>query len=102
MCEDRVAQNALYLLGDCYVRLGRKKEARSMFQQASKMNFDAKIFIYVQYFFIAQRIEKTRLIMYDRRVLWIPARLQEFMKGTKQSIPMSKEFKDFKEFLMKE
>ena len=32
----------------------------------------------------------------------IPQRLQEFMKGTKQSIPMSKEFKDFKEFLMKE
>ena len=31
----------------------------------------------------------------------IPQRLQEFMKGTKQSIPMSKEFKDFKEFLMK-
>lgn len=43
VCEDSVAQNALYLLGDCYVRLGRKKEARSMFQQASKMNFDAKI-----------------------------------------------------------
>ena len=32
----------------------------------------------------------------------IPQRLQEFMKGTKQSIPMSKDFKDFKEFLMKE
>ena len=32
----------------------------------------------------------------------IPQRLQEFMKGTKQSIPMSKEFKDFKEFLLKE
>ena len=32
----------------------------------------------------------------------IPQRLQEFMKGTKQSIPMSKEFKDFKAFLMKE
>ena len=31
----------------------------------------------------------------------IPQRLQEFMKGTKQSIPMSKEFKDFKEFLLK-
>ena len=30
----------------------------------------------------------------------IPQRLQEFMKGTKQSIPMSKDFKDFKEFLM--
>ena len=32
----------------------------------------------------------------------IPQRLQEFMKGTKQSIPMSKDFKDFKELLMKE
>ena len=32
----------------------------------------------------------------------IPQRLQEFMKGTKQGIPMSKDFKDFKEFLMKE
>ena len=31
----------------------------------------------------------------------IPQRLQEFMKGTKQSIPMSKDFKDFKEFLLK-
>ena len=31
----------------------------------------------------------------------IPQRLQEFMKGTKQSIPMTKDFKDFKEFLMK-
>ena len=32
----------------------------------------------------------------------IPQRLQEFMKGTKQSIPMSKDFNDFKAFLMKE
>ena len=32
----------------------------------------------------------------------IPARLQAFMKGTKQSIPMSKEFSDFKNFLMKQ
>jgi threonine synthase len=30
----------------------------------------------------------------------IPARLQAFMKGTKQSVPMSKEFCDFKDFLM--
>lgn len=43
VCEDSVAQNAMYVLGDCYVRLGRKKEARSMFQQSSKMNFDPKI-----------------------------------------------------------
>ena len=43
VCEDSVAQNALYVLGDCYVRLDRKKEARSMFQQASKMNYNARI-----------------------------------------------------------
>lgn len=30
----------------------------------------------------------------------IPARLKAFMQGTKQSIPMSKDFKDFKDFLM--
>jgi len=30
----------------------------------------------------------------------IPERLAEFMKGTKQSVPMSKDFKDFKAFLM--
>lgn len=32
----------------------------------------------------------------------IPAKLQAFMKGTKQSVPMSKEFADFKQFLMAE
>ncbi len=32
----------------------------------------------------------------------IPQRLQAFMKGTKQSIPMSKEFSDFKAYLMNE
>ncbi len=30
----------------------------------------------------------------------IPAKLQAFMKGTKQSVPMSKEFCDFKDYLM--
>lgn len=30
----------------------------------------------------------------------IPARLAEFMKGTKQSVPMTKNFEDFKQFLM--
>ena len=42
-CNDSVAQNALYILGDTYLKLGRKKDARSMFLGASKMNFDAKI-----------------------------------------------------------
>lgn len=32
----------------------------------------------------------------------IPAKLQAFMKGTKLSIPMSKDFADFKAFLLKE
>jgi len=32
----------------------------------------------------------------------IPAKLQAFMKGTKQSIPMSKEFADFKAYLLAE
>lgn len=32
----------------------------------------------------------------------IPGRLQEFMKGTKKSVEMTKNFDDFKEFLMKQ
>ncbi len=32
----------------------------------------------------------------------IPARLQEFMKGTKQSVEMTKEFTDFKAYLMQQ
>ena len=32
----------------------------------------------------------------------IPSKLQEFMKGTKQSIPMAKDFASFKAYLMKE
>ncbi len=32
----------------------------------------------------------------------IPARLQEFMKGTKQSVEMTKEFADFKAYLMQQ
>lgn len=42
-CTDSVAQNALYVLGDVDIQLGRKNEARSMFLQASKMDFDARI-----------------------------------------------------------
>ncbi|MDE5739035.1 MAG: threonine synthase [Bacteroidaceae bacterium] len=33
-------------------------------------------------------------------ILEIPAKLQAFMKGTKQSIPMSKDFVDFKAYLL--
>lgn len=32
----------------------------------------------------------------------IPTKLQAFMKGTKQSIPMEKAFESFKGYLMKE
>ena len=32
----------------------------------------------------------------------IPAKLQAFMKGTKQSVPMSKDFADFKAYLMQQ
>ena len=32
----------------------------------------------------------------------IPERLQNFMKGQKQSVPMSKDFADFKQYLMKQ
>lgn len=42
-CNDSVAQNALYTLGDAYVRLGRKMDARSMFLQASKMEFNKQV-----------------------------------------------------------
>ena len=43
VCTDSVAQNALYALGDCYVRLGDKPKARSSFLQASQMDFDKAI-----------------------------------------------------------
>jgi threonine synthase len=32
----------------------------------------------------------------------IPAKLAAFMNGTKESVPMTKNFADFKAFLMKE
>ena len=43
VCTDSVAQNALYALGDCYVRLGDKQKARSSFLQASQMKYDKAI-----------------------------------------------------------
>lgn len=42
-CVDSVAQNALYVLGDAYCKLGRKLDARSVFLQASQMDFNASI-----------------------------------------------------------
>ena len=40
-CDDSVAQNAMYTLGDIYLKLGRKRDAMSMFLGASKMNYNA-------------------------------------------------------------
>lgn len=42
-CDDSVAQNALYVLGDCYLKMGQKKDASSAFLQASKMNYSSHI-----------------------------------------------------------
>ena len=42
-CNDSVAQHAMYVLGDVFIKLGRKADARSMFQQASTMDFDTKV-----------------------------------------------------------
>ncbi len=42
-CNDSVGQSALYVLGDCYVRLGRKRDARSAMLQASRMDYSAAI-----------------------------------------------------------
>lgn len=42
-CVDSVAQHALYILGDVYVKLNKKNEARSMFLQASQLKFDKQI-----------------------------------------------------------
>ena len=43
LCHDSVAQNALYVLGDCYLHLNRKMDARSVFLQASQMDYSAKV-----------------------------------------------------------
>ncbi|MBK9732890.1 MAG: tetratricopeptide repeat protein [Chitinophagaceae bacterium] len=38
--DDSLGQNALYLMGDCYLKTGEKSNARLAFEQASRMNFD--------------------------------------------------------------
>lgn len=43
LCVDSVAQNALYILGDVYLKMNDKDKARSMFLQSSQMKFDAEI-----------------------------------------------------------
>lgn len=47
----------------------------------------------------AKFLEKVEAILQTK--VEIPERLQEFMKGTKQSVPMSKEFYDFKNYLLR-
>lgn len=42
-CDDSVAQNSLYLLADSYLHLGKKRDAASMFLQASKMKYNPQI-----------------------------------------------------------
>lgn len=39
--NDSLGQNAMYLLGDCYLKTNRKNEARLAFESASKMEADA-------------------------------------------------------------
>lgn len=43
VCEDSIAQNALYTLGDIYLKQNKKDAARSVFLQASRMNFNKTI-----------------------------------------------------------
>ena len=47
----------------------------------------------------AKFLETVEDIIADK--VTIPAKLQEFMKGEKQSMPLSKEFADFKAYLLK-
>ena len=47
----------------------------------------------------AKFLETVEGIIADK--VTIPAKLQEFMKGEKQSLPLSKEFADFKAYLLK-
>ncbi|MBI1184528.1 tetratricopeptide repeat protein [bacterium] len=41
--EDSLGQNVSYLLGDCYLHLDQKMEARNSFQFASNLNFDESL-----------------------------------------------------------
>ncbi len=41
--DDSIAQNALYTLGDTYIKLGRKGDARTCFKSASDMTYNSKI-----------------------------------------------------------
>jgi len=41
--DSKMGQNALYNLADCYIRLGRKDQARNAFGAVSRMNYDPVI-----------------------------------------------------------
>jgi TolA-binding protein len=41
--EDGLAQNALYHMADCYVKLGEKDKARTAFRKAAEMSYDMDI-----------------------------------------------------------
>lgn len=41
--QTALGQNAMFLLGQCYVKIEKKAEARTAFLQASRMNFDKAI-----------------------------------------------------------
>lgn len=43
VCDDSIAQNALNILGDIYLKQGNKDAARSMFLQASRMDYNPQI-----------------------------------------------------------
>ncbi|TVR76352.1 MAG: outer membrane protein assembly factor BamD [Chitinophagaceae bacterium] len=39
--EDSLGQQAMYILGDCYLKIGDKSASRNAFQQASRLDFDS-------------------------------------------------------------
>jgi TolA-binding protein len=41
--DDSLAQNAMYQMGDCYIKLMQKQKALNAFKKASKLNFDETI-----------------------------------------------------------
>ena len=56
--------------------------------------------VFVETGHAAQLKDNVERILDDN--IEIPAKLQAFMKGTKQSVPMTKDFADFKQFLLKQ
>jgi len=41
--DSKIGQNAMYLLGDCEIKIGDKASARNAFSKASRMNYDQEI-----------------------------------------------------------